>query len=303
MHHHGFSPEREDRVLRWAAAATLAYVGLAFGAGLLTHSLALISEAGHNLADFLAIGLSWLGVYLQAKPATASKTFGYQRAGVLAAFLNVLLLAALTVGIVISALERLDHPLAPSTGGMLLVGAIGVLMNSGIALALERDRKDVNIRAAFLHMIGDAVSTGLLIFAALAIRLTGEPIFDPLLSLVIAGFILWSSWDVWRETLNILLEGTPRHIASEEVSAAIAGLPGIESVHDLHLWSLGSSAHALSCHIAIADLPLSESRTILLTVQQLLAERYQIHHSTIQFENELCEAREGCVIPSLGAGR
>ena len=296
MHKHGLSPEREDRILRWAAGATLAYVVLAFSAGLIGHSLALISEAGHNLADFLAIAMSWLAVFLQAKPPTTSKTFGYHRAGVLAAFLNVLLLAALTLGIVISAIERFGHPETPATAAMLVVGGIGVLMNVGIALALHHDRSDVNIRAAFLHMVGDAVSTALLILAALAIQWTGRSWFDPLLSLVIAGFIVWSSWDVWRETVNILLEGTPRHIAVEQVSDAISRLPGIYSVHDLHLWSLGSNAHALSCHIAIADLPLSESRPILESVQRLLAERYQIHHATIQFENELCVTCDGCHI-------
>ncbi len=283
-------------MLRWAAAATLGYVALAFGAGLIAHSLALISEAGHNLADFLALALSWLAVYLQSKPATASKTFGYHRAGVLAAFLNVLLLAALTLGIVIGAIERLGRPQSPATAAMLAVGGIGVLMNGAIALALERNRRDLNIRAAFLHMIGDAVSTALLILAALAIRLTRNPIFDPLLALLIAGFIVWSSWDVWRETLNILLEGTPRHINAVAVSADIARLPGVQSVHDLHLWSLGSNAHALSCHIAVDDRLLSKSRAILMDVQRMLADRYRIHHTTVQLECGGCESRDGCVL-------
>ncbi len=279
--------------------ATLAYVGLALAAGLWTHSLALVSEAGHNLADFLTLALSGFAVYLQGKPGSSRISYGYHRAGVLAAFLNLLLLAGLSVGILIAAFARMRHPAAIATGGMLWVGAIGLAMNACIAGALERGRHDVNIRAAFLHMVGDAVSTALLIVAALAIRWTGRLFWDPVLAVVIVGLILWSSWDVWRETVTILLEGTPRRLNPLEVEAALSSLAGVRAVHDLHVWSLGSLTHALSCHIAIADIPPSQSRAILNQAQEMLARRFGIRHSTIQFENEICREPEDCGLRAM----
>jgi cobalt-zinc-cadmium efflux system protein len=298
VHRHPPSSGRERTVLAWGAAATLAYVVLAAVMGTLAHSLAVLSEAGHNLADFAALFLSWLGIYLQAKPANEIKTFGYHRAGVLAAFVNVLALLVLTALIVIEAVERLRHPVAVATGYMLAVAAIGLAMNAAIAFMLETGRHDVNIRASFLHMVGDAVSTALLILGALLIRYTGQSRIDPLLSFVIAGFILWSCWDVLRETLNILLEGLPRGLDFDDVLRQIKAVQGVEDAHDLHIWSLGSSAHALSCHVRIAEMPTSETANILQRLNEMLALRFHIHHTTVQLENCPCSVSEGCVIPA-----
>lgn len=295
MHLHAPSNERDRRTLQISATLTLAYVVLALAAGVWAHSLALISEAGHNLTDFLALLLSWFGVYLQGKPADEIKTYGYQRAGVLAAFINVLTLLALTLFIVAEAISRFRSPVPVHSRPMLVVGAIGVVMNAGIALALQRG-KDVNLRAAFLHMVGDAVSTGLVIAGAVMIAATGRVVIDPILSLIIAGFIAWTSWGVLHETLNILLEGSPRGIRPEDVVRALCQVSGVVSVHDMHIWSLGSHAHALSCHVCIADIPPSASEVILHAVQAQLAERYHIHHSTIQFEYGPCAIVEGCAI-------
>ncbi|MGH9490415.1 MAG: cation diffusion facilitator family transporter [Terriglobales bacterium] len=296
MHRHGPVTGAGSRALRIGAGITLAYVAFALAVGIWGHSLALISEAAHNFTDFLALLLSWLAVYLQTKPADQSRTYGYQRAGVLAAFLNVLTLLVLTLFIIGEAIARLRAPGYVHAGWMLAAGIVGVCMNAGIALSLPRHH-DVNFRAAFVHMMGDAVSTALVVAGAIAISLTGRAIIDPLLSLVIAGFIAWTSWDVFRETINILLEGAPRGIRPEEVTGALLALPGVQGVHELHIWSLGSDAHALSAHIRIADLSLSESDVILRRVQQRLGDRFHIHHTTVQFEYEPCPTGECCPIP------
>jgi cobalt-zinc-cadmium efflux system protein len=293
VHAHGEGSQRTRLALTLGAAATLAYVVLAFVVGLRAHSLALISEAGHNLTDFLALLLSWLGVALQAKPPTARKTYGYQRAGVLAALANVVSLFVITVLIVMEAIARLRHPHPVEAGLMLWVAGIGLVMNAGIAWMLEHGRRDVNIRAAFLHMLGDALATGLVLIGALVIARTGWTAVDPILSLAIAALIVASGWGVLRETLNILLEGTPAGMAPEQVAADLAAVEGVQAIHDLHIWSLGSQAHALSAHVQIADIPPSRSEAIRKRLCEMLEERYHIAHATLQFEHTECE---GCAM-------
>ncbi|MGH9392934.1 MAG: cation diffusion facilitator family transporter [Terriglobales bacterium] len=287
-HHH------TQAILTWGAAATLAYVVLAFVAGLQAHSLALISEAGHNLTDFLALLLSGIGVWFQSKPPTPKKTFGYHRAGVLAALANVLSLFVITALILTEAIARLRAPAAVAPGPMLWVAAIGLGMNAAIALGLRGSgHGDVNLRAAFLHMLGDAVATALVLIGALVIARTGWAVVDPILSLAIAFLIVASGWGVLRDTLNILLEGAPIGLRSEQVALELAEVAGVRAIHDLHIWSLGAQAHALSAHVQIADIPPSASEQIRLALCGLLAERYHIHHATLQFEHEQCG---GCVI-------
>ena len=191
---------------------TLAYVGATFYFGLRAHSLALISEAGHNVSDLLAIALSFVAVYFQARPATDQKTFGYQRAGVLAAFVNAVTLVVLSAWIAIEAIHRLSAPVAVQPRMMMYVAAAGVLMNGTVATLLWRFSGDVNIRSVFLHMLGDTLSTAAVIAGGAAILFSGMTWIDPVLSILIAGMILWSSVGIIRETLNILLEGTPRNL-------------------------------------------------------------------------------------------
>lgn len=314
-HHHadgvasaqaGRGGRRTRLILIAGAVATLAYVVLAFVVGLRAHSLALVSEAGHNLTDFLALAMTWLGVYLQTKPPTARKTFGYHRAGVLTALFNVGTLFVVTVLIVVEAIQRLHTPEAVATGPMLWVAVVGLVMNSAIAWFLEfggsapaGSRRDVNLQAAFLHMIGDAFATALVIIAAVVIAHTGWNVLDPVLSLVIAGLIAASGWGVFREALNILLEGAPVGMHSEEVAADLSAIEGVQAIHDLHIWSLGSNAHALSAHVQIADIPPSASEQIRQRLCGLLAERYQIRHATLQFENRTCD---GCSMANDGSG-
>jgi cobalt-zinc-cadmium efflux system protein len=268
-------------------------------AGLKAHSLALLSDAGHNFTDALALGLAWAGFYLQSKPADETKTYGYHRASVLSAFVNALTLVALSVWILYESVMRLRAPEPVNETIMMAVAGLGLVMNGSIMLALRAaSRDDINIRSAFVHMLGDALGSIAIIGGAIAIRYTGWVEVDPILSILIALLIVWTAWDIIRESLNILLEGLPRGIHLADVTREMSGVEGVMGVHDLHIWSLGSSTHALSCHVLIADVPPSESDTILRAVNALLERRFGISHTTVQFEHMSCAISEnGCAIP------
>ena len=288
---------RMQRVLQVSMVLTLAYVVATFYFGLRAHSLALISEAGHNVSDLLAIALSFVAVYFQARPATDQKTFGYQRAGVLAAFVNAVTLVVLSAWIAIAAIHRISAPVTVQPKVMMYVAAAGVLMNGTVATLLWRFSGDVNIRSVFLHMLGDTLSTAAVIAGGAAILFTGMAWIDPLLSILIAGMILWSSIAIIRETLNILLEGTPRNLELSEIRVAMQSVAGVLDVHDLHVWSLGSQSHALASHVTIAEMPMSECSSILDSINCALRDSFHITHTTIQFETTGCETTHGCSMP------
>ena len=232
--------KRTTLVLRISLAATLAYVVVTFVAGLRAHSLALLSESGHNASDFLALLLSFAAVYFQSRPADHARTFGYQRAGVLAAFINAATLIAISLWIAVEAVHRLSAPVAVQPRLMMIVAAAGVVMNGVIAALLWGVARDVNLRSAFLHMAGDTLSTAAVIAGGFGILLTGQNWIDPVLSLLIAALIFWSSIGIVRETLNILLEGAPRGCSPSEIRSGMEAVEGVVNVHDLHVWSLGS---------------------------------------------------------------
>ena len=295
MHvHGGHSP---TRILKISLGVTLAYIALLIVAGLRAHSLALLSEAGHNLSDFLALLLSLVAVYFQSRPASSTKTYGYQRAGVLAALVNASSLVVVSFFIFYEAFQRLQHPETVQARLMIWVAATGVVMNGGIALLLYRSGGDVNIRSALLHEVGDTLSTAAVIAGGWSILVTKNYWIDSALSVGIGALILWSGFGIVRETLNILLEGTPRGMKLEKIETAIRGIEGVNDVHDLHVWSIGSETHALSCHISIADIPPSISERILRDVKECLLHDFRIDHTTIQFEHVVCEVAHGCVIP------
>lgn len=298
MHLHGGGSESTKRILRISLIVTLGYVVLTFLAGIRAHSLALISEAGHNVSDALALLLSFVAVYFQTRPPNDQKTFGYQRAGVLAAFLNALTLVLISIWIAIAAIHRLNAPIQVQPRLMMIVAAAGVLMNGVIAALLWTTARDVNIRSTFIHMLGDTLSTAAVIVGGFAIVLTGRNWIDPVLSLIIAIMILWSSVSIVRETLNILLEGTPRGCSLAVMRATLEAIEGVRDVHDLHVWSLGSQTHALATHIKIADIPPSESGRILAQVNGMLRQKFRIYHTTIQFECMDCEVAHGCAPPA-----
>jgi cobalt-zinc-cadmium efflux system protein len=285
------------RVLRIALVLTLIYIALLLVAGWRGHSLALLSEAGHNASDFLALLLSLAAVYLETRPASATKTYGYSRAGVLAAFINALTLVGIAFLIFYEAARRLSAPRAVHAELMIGVAAAGVAMNGIISVLLYRSgRQDLNLRSAFLHMLGDTLSTAAVIAGGWAILWTGHTWIDPALSFGIGAMILWSSFGIMRETINILLEGAPRGLDLERLAVDLKSIAGVNDVHDLHVWSLGEARHALSCHISIADIPPSASNAILLQVQARLRDKFHIHHTTIQFEHAVCDIADCCVI-------
>lgn len=296
MHSHGGN-ERTSRILRVSLGVTAVYIILLVFAGVRAHSLALLSEAGHNLSDFVALLLSLVAVYLQSRPPSATHTYGYHRAGVLAALVNAATLVIVSFLIFYEAVKRIQQPHEVHATIMIWVAAAGVIMNGVIAMMLYRADHDVNIRSALLHEIGDTLSTAAVIGGGWAILATGQWWIDPALSLAIGALILWSSFGIMRETLNILLEGTPRGMKLARVEAAIRAVEGVNDVHDLHVWSIGSETSALSCHISIADIPPSASERILRDLKERLHHDFRIDHTTIQFEHVVCEVAHGCVIP------
>jgi len=295
--HAGPGASRTQSVLRISLVATLAYVVVTFVAGLRAHSLALLSEAGHNVSDFLALLLSFAAVYFQTRPADDARTFGYQRAGVLAAFVNAATLIVISLWIGAEAIHRLSSPVAVQPRLMMAVAAAGVVMNGVIAALLWGVARDVNMRSAFLHMAGDTLSTAAVIAGGLGILLTGQNWIDPVLSLIIAALILWSSVGIVRETLNILLEGTPHGVSLAAIRESMEAVEGVVDVHDLHVWALGSQSSAMACHVTIADIPPSESACILIKLNHILRDHFHINHTTVQFEHIGCGEQDGCVVP------
>jgi len=276
--------------------ATGLFVVVELWMGFAANSLALLSDAGHNFTDALALLLALFGVWLQAKPADDRKTYGYHRGGVLAAFVNALTLLVLAGWLLWEACDRLIHPHVVKEGIMMVVAGVGLAVNAGIMLGLRRTQTDdLNIRAAMVHMLGDALGSVAIIIGVVVIHYTGWLAVDPVLSILISLLIIWTGIDIVREALDILLEGLPRGMELCDVIAAIRQIPGVLDVHDLHVWSIASTSHALSCHALIADVPPSESNSILKQLNDMLADRFHIHHSTIQFEHRVCELSEnGC---------
>ena len=266
-------------------------------AGLSSGSLALLSDAGHNFTDALALLLAAVSLYLQEKPANQVKTYGYQRAGVIAAFLNASTLIVVSIFIFWEAANRMMRPQPVNERTMIWVAAAALVLNGAIMLALHHGQKgDLNIRAAFVHMLGDALGAIAIIAGAIVMRLTGYSYIDPALSIALGLLIIYTAWDIIRESLNILLEGLPRGLELTHVTAAMGGIEGVLDVHDLHIWSLGSSTHALSSHVLIEDMPPSASERILKRINEVLC-GFNIHHTTIQFEHVPCVLSDnGCKI-------
>ncbi|HKD67795.1 MAG TPA: cation diffusion facilitator family transporter [Candidatus Binataceae bacterium] len=292
MGHHSHS-HRTGTVLIVSLILTCAFVIGETIAGVRAHSLALLSDAGHNFTDAIALALAGVGYFWQSRPGNQSKTFGYHRMGVLAAFVNALLLAALAMALFYESYRRLIHPEPVTESVMIWVAAIGLVLNLAIAWSLDGNHGDLNLRAAWVHMLGDAASCVGIIAGAILIYFTGWLAIDPLLSILIGAAIIWTAWDIFKDSINILLEGLPKGLKLSEVTRAIRQVTGVIDVHDLHIWSLGSEAHALSCHVLIEDMPPSESDSILRSVNRVLGGIFHIHHTTIQFEHVRCVLADG----------
>ena len=284
MHHHTHM-HSASRAVKLALLVTLGLVATEFIAGSLAHSLALVSDGWHNLTDLPSLTLAWLALYFERRPPDHQKTFGYQRAGVLAAFVNALILTGVALFLCYEGYERVVHPEPVQAGVMMAVGALALVINGGITVAVARGRRDLNLRTVFIHNLGDAFSNIAIIGGGWLIRLTGQRLIDPLLAFLIGGMILWSTLGIIVESANILLEAAPKGMSLESVANMMLAVPGVREVHDVHIWSLGSSSTALSCHVQILDMPTSESERIGQRIREVLQEEFGITHATIQFEH------------------
>jgi len=257
--------------------------------GLLANSLALLSDAGHMLTDILALGLSIIAMRFAQKPPTASKTFGFYRLEILAAFFNGILLLFISFYIFYEVLQRLVHPEEIKGLFMLVVAAIGLLANGvGIVILRKSALRNLNVKSAFFHIVGDTVSSGGVIAGGLLILYTGWHIVDSLIGVLIGMLILRGAYSLVRESVDIFLEATPKDIDVEKMLSELHKIEGVKGIHHLHLWTITSGIYAMSAHVLIEDLLVSRSAQILRQIEILLQSKYNMEHATIQFESESC---------------
>jgi cobalt-zinc-cadmium efflux system protein len=253
--------------------------------GLAAHSLALLSDAGHVLTDVFALGLAWFAVAQAKRPADKRRSYGYHRVSILAALVNAVTLIVIVIVIAVEAVRRLANP-EPVQGGIVIVAAlVGIAINAFVAFGLRRETHNLNTRAALLHVTGDIGASIGVVVAGAIILLTGWLAIDPLLSIVIAVLIAFGAWRIVRETVNLLMEGTPRDINLVAVTSEITGTPLISGMHDLHVWALSSDEMALSVHVVVDDCPLGEAEHVVRDLERRLCDRFAIGHTTIQVES------------------
>jgi cobalt-zinc-cadmium efflux system protein len=283
---HGASTARSVRRLGLSLAVTAGIMVAEAVGGVVSGSLALLSDAGHMLTDVAALGLALLAVRFASRPADEKRTFGFRRAEVLAAQANVAALVMLTAWIVWEAVGRLRHPGARiELGVMGGVAVVGLVANL-VVLRWLHDDHSLNARSAFLHVLGDAVSSVVVLAGAVAMWFEpGWTWIDPLLSLAISLLILWGALRLSLEIADILMEAVPRHLAIDDVCGAMGGVPGVLAVHDLHVWTISSGHHALSAHVVVGEADLGRNDAILDDVKGRLRERFGIDHTTIQIES------------------
>jgi cobalt-zinc-cadmium efflux system protein len=302
LHHHGHGHghglgQAATKILGAAVVATLFLVFAELAAGYAGHSIALISDAVHNLTDVPTLVISWLATRWAKRPPTPEKTYGYHRAGVLAAFVNAIVLSLAALFVIGKSVERFRSPVEVRTGPMIWVSLFALAVNAGITLAVHRGRRDLNVRTVWIHNLGDALSNVAILVGALIVRSTGAQWIDPLLGIGIGAMVLWSGTSILRESGHILLEGLPRQIRLEEVAAAILHVDGVQEVHDVHIWTLGDELNALSCHVRIPDMHMDASEKLLANIREVLARDFHITHTTIQFERAGLPAKAGLYMP------
>jgi cobalt-zinc-cadmium efflux system protein len=292
-HSHGHGGGAMGRRLAWSVVLTLAFVTGEAVVGYFANSLALLSDAGHNFADALTLSLSGFALWLARRPADARRTYGYHRAGILAALANAVSLVVVALIIFWEAAQRLRSP-EPVRGGVMIgVALASVAFNSFLAFWLRSGaRHDLNVRSAYLHQVGDAASALGVVVAGLLAVWTGSTAADPIVSLLIGGLILWSSWGVLSESVNILLEAAPKGLDMAALERAVKEVPGILGVHDLHVWTVTSGIVACSCHVRVAEQSVLAGQQVLRAVVAVLRERFGITHTTVQVEVEGCEPDE-----------
>lgn len=272
--------------MAWSVAATALVLVAQVAGGLLSGSLALLSDAGHVFSDLLALSLSWYGVRQLSLPANARMTYGYHRVGIIVALVNATALVGISVLVTVEAYRRLLEPVPIAGGLMLAVAVFGLAVNLGVLLTLRRHGHNLAVRSALLHVVGDLLGSVAVIASGLLILATGWTWADPLASVIIAVIVTMGSLRIAREAMNVLLESTPRNLDMAEVVKAMYGVPGVRDVHDLHIWSISPEIRALSSHVTVDDTRISEAAKVLSELNRVLERRFHIHHSTIQLEVE-----------------
>ena len=272
-------------VLKVAFALTCVVLAVELVGGLVSHSLALLSDAGHVLTDVFALGLAWFAVSQANRPADARRSYGYHRVSILAALVNSVTLIVIVLAIGYEAIRRLAHP-EPVQGGIVVVAAlVGIAINAFVAFGLRGHAHSLNVRAALVHVVGDIGASLGVVVAGVVILLTGWLYIDPLLSLGIAVLIAFGAWGIVRETVNLLMEGTPAEIDLAAVTKEITGTDLVTSMHDLHVWALSSDEMALSCHVVVGDCPLGDAEHVVRDLESRLCGKFDIGHTTIQVES------------------
>jgi cobalt-zinc-cadmium efflux system protein len=283
------------RRLKFTLAIVLAVMAVEIVGGIFSGSLALLSDAGHMLVDALALALSLLAIRAARRPATETKTFGYHRAEILAALANGAILVLVSAYIFYEAYHRFTQPEPVKTPLMVTIAIIGLFGNLGGLLLLNRgSRRSLNVKAAFWHVLGDTISSVGVIIAGIVILLTGRYLADPIVAVAIGVIILWGAVRIVRESADVLLEAVPRDVETSEVVDFVQHIPGVNEVHDIHIWTITSDIYALSAHLVINDQMVSRSMDIVKTVRQELAKRYNISHTTLQLECESCPTGTVC---------
>ncbi|HEY8186516.1 MAG TPA: cation diffusion facilitator family transporter [Pyrinomonadaceae bacterium] len=292
-HSHGNSAALTGRRLGLSIVITILFVLAEAVTGYFSHSLALLSDAGHNFADALALVFSWYGIWIARKPSTARRTFGYHRVGIFAALVNAVSLVVIALLIFWEGFGRLRNPEPVHSVPMIAAALIAIIMNTAIGLWLRKVSKhDLNVRSAYMHMLGDAISAAGVVVAGIFIALTGSSIADPVVSFLIAILILWSSWGILAESVNVLLEAIPKGMDMAEVERTIGGVHGVRAVHDLHVWTVGAGMVCSSCHILVDEQSVRSGENVLRAVTEELEHRFGIAHTTIQVEVEGCEPND-----------
>ena len=277
------------RRLALSLVITLAFVFVEIAAGIFSNSLALLTDAAHNFTDVLALALSWWALRLTSQPANQNKTYGYHRAGILAALANSTTLVVISLGIFYEAYHRFINPPEVQADVLIGVGVLAVAINVVTALLVRRGAEhDLNIRSAFLHLMGDVLSTVGAVIAGVIIRYTDWNWLDPLVSVLIGLLILWSAWSIVREAIDILMEGTPTDIDMDAMIRDINSVDGVRGVHDLHVWSITRNMRTLSAHLVTGDMTIDEGASVQTKVNEVLFHKYNVNHATLQLECADC---------------
>jgi len=285
-HGHSHAPANFDRAFAIGVGLNVAFVIFEALFGLRAHSLALISDAGHNLGDVLGLVLAWAATLLARREPTKRRTYGMRRFSILAAIANAGILLIAVGAIAVEAIERLRNPQPVASGIVSAVAALGIVINLGTALAFMRGRNhDLNIRGAYLHMLGDAGASAAVVVAGLLIGATGILWIDPVVSLILVALITWSTWGLARDSVNLALDAVPANIDPNEVEAMLGRLEGVVEVHDLHIWAMSTTDVALTAHL-IRPCHGGED-ALLATATRQLRERFGIAHATLQVEQGL----------------